>query len=124
MVTRTQSMTLGALGIVLRRAIAGWWNDNIPHLGAALSYYTLFALAPILIVAISIAGLVFGAEAVRGEIVGQIDGLVEHDGAVASSPSSLEPPAHSWSSRPRSTPSGGSSRRRAQTSCGRWQSTV
>ncbi len=78
-----RQMTLGALGIVLRRAIAGWWNDNVPHLGAALSYYTLFSLAPILIVAMSIAGLVFGAEAVRGEIVGQIDGLVGHDGAIA-----------------------------------------
>jgi membrane protein len=76
-------MTLGALWKVLRRALAGWWNDNVPHLGAALSYYTLFALAPILIVAMSIAGLAFGEEAVRGEIVGQIDGLVGHEGAVA-----------------------------------------
>jgi membrane protein len=83
MVTRTRGVTLGALAVVLRRAIAGWWNDNVPHLGAALSYYTLFSLAPILIVAMSIAGLAFGAEAVRGEIVGQIDGLVGHDGAVA-----------------------------------------
>lgn len=76
-------MTLSGLGIVLRRAIAGWWNDNVPHLGAALSYYTLFSLAPILIVAIAIAGLAFGAEAVRGEVVGQIDGLVGHEGARA-----------------------------------------
>jgi membrane protein len=83
MVTGTQRMTLRGLGIVLRQAVAGWWGDNVPHLGAALSYYTLFALAPILIVAISIAGLAFGAEAVRGEIVGQIDGLVGHDGAQA-----------------------------------------
>jgi membrane protein len=83
MVTRTRHMTLGSLGIVLRRAISGWWNDNVPHLGAALSYYTLFSLAPILIVAISIGGLAFGAEAVRGEIVGQIDGLVGHNGAQA-----------------------------------------
>lgn len=76
-------MTPGDLGTVLKRAIGGWWSDNVPHLGAALSYYTLFSLAPILIVAISIAGLAFGAEAVRGEIVGQIDGLVGHDGAKA-----------------------------------------
>jgi membrane protein len=52
-------------------------------MGAALAYYTLFSLAPILIVAIAIAGLAFGQEAVRGEIVGQIDGLVGHQGALA-----------------------------------------
>jgi membrane protein len=52
-------------------------------MGAALAYYTLFALAPILIVAIAIAGLAFGPEAVRGEIVGQIEGLVGLEGARA-----------------------------------------
>jgi membrane protein len=76
-------MTLSGLWTVLRRALAGWWNDNVPHLGAALSYYTLFSLAPILIVAIAIAGLAFGAEAVRGEIVHQIDGLVGREGGLA-----------------------------------------
>jgi membrane protein len=76
-------MTLTGLWTVLRRALAGWWNDNVPHLGAALSYYTLFSLAPILIVAIAIAGLAFGAEAVRGEIVHQIDGLVGREGGLA-----------------------------------------
>jgi membrane protein len=78
-----RSMTASGLWRVLKRAVAGWWNDNVPHLGAALSYYTLFSLAPILIVAIAIAGLAFGAEAVRGEIVGQIEGLVGHEGALA-----------------------------------------
>jgi membrane protein len=76
-------MTLSGLWTVLRHALAGWWNDNVPHLGAALSYYTLFSLAPILIVAIAIAGLAFGAEAVRGEIVHQIDGLVGREGGLA-----------------------------------------
>lgn len=76
-------MTAARLGAVLTRALGGWWNDNVPHLGAALSYYTLFSLAPILVVAISIGGLAFGAEAVRGEIVGQIDGLVGRDGGLA-----------------------------------------
>ena len=76
-------MTLSALWTVLKRALSGWWNDNVPHLGAALSYYTLFSLAPILIVAMAIAGFAFGAEAVRGEIVSQIDGLVGHEGALA-----------------------------------------
>ena len=68
---------------VAKNAVIWWWNDDIPHLGAAISYYTVFALAPILIVAIGIAGLAFGPDAVRGEIVGQIEGLVGHSGAVA-----------------------------------------
>jgi membrane protein len=74
---------LRALAGILRRALAGWWNDNVPRLGASLAYYTLFSLAPILVVAIAIGGLIFGQEAVRGEIVGQIKGLLGREGAEA-----------------------------------------
>ncbi len=76
-------MSPGALWWVLKRALGGWWNDNVPRLGASLAYYTLFALSPTLIIAISVAGLVFGPEAVRGEVVGQIQGLVGRQGAEA-----------------------------------------
>jgi membrane protein len=76
-------LTSDRLWKVLKAAFAGWWNDNVPRMGAALAYYTLFSLAPILIVAIAIAGLAFGREAVRGEIVGQIEGLVGLQGARA-----------------------------------------
>jgi membrane protein len=64
-------------------AIKGWSKDNVPRLGASLAYYTLFALSPILVIAIAIAGSVFGAEAVRGQIVGEIDGLIGRQGAEA-----------------------------------------
>lgn len=64
-----------------RKALAGWWADDIPRMGAALAYYTLFALAPVLIVAIAIGGLIWGPDAVRGEIVGQIGGLIGIEGA-------------------------------------------
>src|SRR5918992_5340262 len=76
-------ITLGALARILKRALAGWWRDDVPRLGASLAYYTLFSLAPILVVAIAIGGLVFGPEAVRGEIVGQIQGMIGQDGARA-----------------------------------------
>src|ERR687896_432291 len=76
-------MTVREVGWLFKRAVAGWWNDNVPRLGASLAYYTLFSLAPILVVAISIGGLIFGEEAVRGEIVGQIQGLVGRNGAQA-----------------------------------------
>jgi membrane protein len=64
-------------------AIQGWSKDNVPRLGASLAYYTLFALSPVLLIAIAIAGSVFGAEAVRGQIVNEIDGLVGRQGAEA-----------------------------------------
>jgi membrane protein len=80
---RKNSITLQGLWRVLKQALAGWWNDNVPRMGAALAYYTLFSLAPILIVAIAIAGVAFGPEAVRGEIVGQVEGLVGREGAEA-----------------------------------------
>lgn len=81
--TASPKITLNMLGRIFRRALAGWWKDDVPRLGASLAYYTLFSLAPILVVAIAIGGLVFGPEAVRGEIVGQIKGLIGRDGAEA-----------------------------------------
>jgi membrane protein len=68
---------------VFRGGLKGWWNDNVPRLGASLAYYTLFAIAPVLIVAIGIAGLVFGPDAVRGQIVHQVDDLIGMEGGRA-----------------------------------------
>ena len=76
-------MTVRELGWLFKRALAGWWNDNVPRLGASLAYYTLFALAPILIVAITIAGLVFGADAVQRQVTSEIGGLVGEEGGKA-----------------------------------------
>jgi membrane protein len=64
-------------------AARAWWDDDALRLGASLAYYTLFAIAPILLVATAIAGMVFGAEAVNGEIVGQLDHLIGREGARA-----------------------------------------
>jgi membrane protein len=58
-----------------------WSDDKAPKLGAALSFYTIFSLAPLLIIIISVAGLLFGEEAARGEIVQQIEGLIGREGA-------------------------------------------
>jgi membrane protein len=72
-----------ALWGLFRDTFSGWSEDKIPRLGAALAYYTVFSLAPLLIIVISIAGFVFGAEAARGEIVGQLRGLVGEEGGKA-----------------------------------------
>ncbi|WP_392530538.1 YihY/virulence factor BrkB family protein [Nostoc sp. C117] len=58
-----------------------WSEDKASRLAAALAYYTIFSIAPLLIIVIAIAGAVFGEEAARGQIVGQIQGLVGKGGA-------------------------------------------
>jgi membrane protein len=68
---------------MIRESVESWVNDYAPSMGAALAYYTLFSMAPLLIIVIAVAGLVFGQEAARGEIVAQIQGLIGRDGAVA-----------------------------------------
>jgi membrane protein len=68
---------------MLGTAMKAWWDDNAMRLGASLAYYTLFSIAPVLLVSTAMAGMVFGAEAVRGEIVGQLDQLIGREGALA-----------------------------------------
>jgi membrane protein len=58
-----------------------WSDDGGPQLGAAIAFYTMFAVAPLLVVTIAIAGAVLGPQAARGHIVAQIQGLVGVDAA-------------------------------------------
>lgn len=66
-----------------RAAVEAWLDNFAPSMGAAIAYYTIFSIAPILVIAIAIAGMLFGEDAARGEIVGQIQSIVGNDGAVA-----------------------------------------
>ena len=68
---------------LIKDTVTEWSEDNVPLLAAALAYYTVFSLAPLLLIAIAIAGFFFGEEAARGEIIGQIQGLVGKEGAQA-----------------------------------------
>ncbi|HEV6968643.1 YihY/virulence factor BrkB family protein [Roseateles sp.] len=67
---------LQPLGRVLRLTVEGFLDDRGPRMGAALAYYTLFSLAPLLLIVVSVAGLVWGGEAVRGELVDQLQALL------------------------------------------------
>ena len=60
-----------------------WNEDQAPRLGAALAYYTVLSLAPLLILMIAVAGLIFGEEAARGQLMGQIEGMVGSEGGKA-----------------------------------------
>ena len=68
---------------LVKSAASSWIDDYAPSMGAALAYYTVFSIAPLLLIVISIAGLVFGEDAARGEIVSQLQGLMGNEAAQA-----------------------------------------
>ena len=80
---KSRASLLETLTAPLRQAGAAWLHDDAPTLGAALAFYTLFSLAPVLIVAVSVAGFAFGDKAAQGEVVRQFQGLMGTQGATA-----------------------------------------
>ena len=68
---------------LIKEAALAWNNDSAASMGAAIAYYTIFSIAPLLIIAIAIAGFFFGVEAAQGHIFGQARGLVGEEGALA-----------------------------------------
>jgi membrane protein len=76
-------LALKVIGGLLRDAAVDWYDDNVPRLAAAMAFYTLLSLAPLLVISVSVAGAVFGDEAARGEIVGQLRGLLGREAAEA-----------------------------------------
>lgn len=73
----------GSIAALLMETVDDWYKDNAPRLGAALAFYTLASLAPLLIVVVAIAGAVFGRQAAQGQLVYQIRDMVGHRGAEA-----------------------------------------
>ena len=65
---------------LLADAADAFIEDHAPRMGAALAYYTLFSIAPLLLIVVSVAGLVFGEQAARGEMFEQLQGLIGTDG--------------------------------------------
>lgn len=76
-------MTIKTAISVLKQTATEWVQDRAPMLGAALAYYTVFSLAPLLIISISIAGWVLGDEAARGKIFEQLHHLIGEQGGQA-----------------------------------------
>ena len=76
-------MSLKVIWKLLSATYLKWSEDHAQGLGAALAFYTVFSLAPLLLIVIAIAGLVFGQEAAEGHIIGQIQGLVGEESAKA-----------------------------------------
>lgn len=68
---------------LVRQAIDAWIDDYAPSMGAALAFYTMFSIAPLLVIVIAVAGLAFGHAAAEGRIIAELGGLIGNDGAAA-----------------------------------------
>jgi membrane protein len=81
---QTLRVVTGSRGISLLRAAAiGWWEDRALSMGAAIAYYAIFSLAPVLLIVIAIGGMVFGSDAARDAVLAQFGGLIGASGAEA-----------------------------------------
>jgi membrane protein len=78
-----KALSLKGMWLLVRDAFYQWFDDNPFQMGAALAYYTLFSMAPLLLIAIAVAGLVFGREASQNQIIGVIEGVVGFQSARA-----------------------------------------
>jgi membrane protein len=76
-------MTCRDIVDLAKAAAVNWVHDYAQSMGAALAFYTMFSIAPLLLIVISVAGLVFGEEAAHGEIFEQLHGLLGAQGALA-----------------------------------------
>jgi membrane protein len=68
---------------VCKKAVSSWLDDRAPTMGAAIAYYTVFSLAPMLVLVIAVAGLAFGQQAAEGALFGELADLVGPESAVA-----------------------------------------
>src|SRR5437879_13189080 len=67
----------------LKETFSEWSEDRAPRMGAALAYYTVFSLAPVLVIAIGVAGIFFGQRMAEGRLMHEIRNLVGPEGAGA-----------------------------------------
>jgi hypothetical protein len=68
---------------VCTKTVYSWLDDRAPTIGAAIAFYTMFSLAPMLVIVIAVAGFVFGQEAAEGALFGELAKLVGPDSAGA-----------------------------------------
>jgi membrane protein len=76
-----KKLSLGSFLGIFKRAAAGWSNDNASSMGAAIAFYTLLSLAPLLVLVIMLAGLFIGQDEAQRLVVTTLGGLVGDTGA-------------------------------------------
>ncbi|MCC2640132.1 MAG: putative rane protein [Nitrospira sp.] len=80
---RSKMSSPAAMWDLLKQTFAQWSKDKVPRLGAALAYYTVFSIVPLLVIIIAMIGLVFGQEAAQGYILQQLETLLGEQSAAA-----------------------------------------
>jgi membrane protein len=80
---RSPLVLLKALPPMFSQASSEWFNDNVPRLGAAVAFYTLLSLAPVLVIAVAVAAVAYGQEAAQGRLAAEIQGMAGPDVARA-----------------------------------------
>lgn len=80
---RTMPSALTNAWSMVKQTFSEWNEDKVPQLGAALAFYTALSIAPLLVISLAIAGMVFGEEAARGQIQQQMGSLVGEQGGKA-----------------------------------------
>src|SRR4051812_9163266 len=68
---------------MLKQTFTEWSEDKVPQLGAALAFYTALSIAPLLVISLAVAGMIFGQDAARGQIQQQLSSLVGAEGGKA-----------------------------------------
>jgi len=81
--TRNAKMSFKDVSDLLKAAAVNWVHDYAQSMGAALAFYMMFSVAPLLLLVTSIAGFVFGEETARGELFDQMQGMLGTQGALA-----------------------------------------
>jgi membrane protein len=77
-----KKISIKGLWKVLKNSFKGFSDDKVPKLSASLAYYTIFSMAPLLIMIIFLCGIFLGQDAIQGKIYAQLDGFVGHNTAV------------------------------------------
>ena len=78
---RSLRLSLTMLSQVFRLASTEWVSDSAPRLGAAVAFYTLLSLAPIVVIAVAVAAAIYGQDAAQGRLASEIQGLAGPDAA-------------------------------------------
>jgi len=83
MIKKSRRLHAADIGGIVRQSLISWFKDDAPSMGAAIAFYTLFAVAPILLIFISVAGTFIRPDIVQQHILGQIRGILGDTGAEA-----------------------------------------